>query len=334
MTVPGAEVIPQRIQVVDSHTEGEPTRVVIDGWPPLAGRTMVERRADVAARFGHLWRSVVCEPRGHDAIVGALLTPPVNPGSAYGVIYFDDAGVIGMCGHGTIGVVRTLQHLGRITTGRVRLDTAVGTVSAEINAAGIVTIENVPAHVHALDVPVTVPGVGRITGDVVWGGNWFFLTHVPGLAITLSATRELTRVTMAIRDALRASGITGADGGSVDHIELGGPPARPDADARNFMLCPGVAYDRSPCGTGTSAIMAARHARGELPLGARWRQQGITGTVFVGWLEQRGADLIPFIQGRAWITGETTLHFESDDPFRWGIPSADPTTDHQLHEVS
>jgi 4-hydroxyproline epimerase len=307
------------VEVVDSHTEGEPTRVVIAGWPEPEGRTMLERRRWMRREMDALRRGVVCEPRGHDAIVGALLTSPVSPGAKAGVIFFNDVGYLGMCGHGLIGVVRTLDFLGRMGPGRVCIDTPAGTVSAELESDGTVTVENVPAYLHRHDVEVEVPGVGRVCGDVAYGGNWFFLTEMPGVALELSNVRELMRITTAIRLALHAQGITGANGAVVDHVELFGPPTRADADSRNFVLCPGAAYDRSPCGTGTSAKMAALHARGALPYHTRWRQESITGSVFNGWLEGRGKSLVPFIQGRAYVTSRATLFFDEADPFRHGF---------------
>lgn len=311
------------IRVIDSHTEGEPTRVVIEGWPAPRGDTMAARLADVRAHHDALRRAVVREPRGNDAIVGALLTPPVTPGAAAGVIFFNNGTYLGMCGHGTIGVVRTLEHLGRITPGTITLDTPVGTVTAALAADGSVTLENVPARAHALDVAVEVPGIGRVTGDVAWGGNWFFLTHDTPVALTGANVRELTRVTQAIQDAINAAGITGADGAPIDHIEIAAAPTRADADARNFVLCSGGEYDRSPCGTGTSAVMAARHARGELALDQEWRQESITGSRFVGWLTTNArGELVPHIRGTAFVTGEATLYFDERDPFRDGIPAA------------
>jgi len=325
------------LSVVDSHTEGEPTRVILDGWPALHGRTMAERQRDVSLRFGHLRRAVIGEPRGSGIAVGALVTPPVERGSVCGVVFFNDAGLLGMCGHGTIGLVHTLAHLGGVNDRRVRIDTPVGTVEATLEDDGSVAIENVPARVHALDVRVRVPGAGWVAGDVAWGGNWFFLTHgaevhldtdtssrtdSAAIPLDLSHAGRLIQRATAIRDALSAAGIHGTEGAIIDHVEIVGPAARADADARNFVLCPGSAYDRSPCGTGTSAAMAVRHARGQLAIGARWRQESITGTVFTGWLARRGDDIVPFVQGRAWITGETVLRFPPDDPFRWGIPEA------------
>jgi len=316
---PAAAAWPERIEVVDSHTEGEPTRVVVLGWPQPSGRTMAERRAFLLERQDRLRQAVVCEPRGHDAVVGALLTPPVEPGSAAGVVFFNTAGALGMCGHGLIGLVRTLEFLGRLGKGALRVDTPVGTVGAELEADGAVTIENVPAYCHARDVSIDVPDLGRVTGDVAWGGNWFFLTELRGPALELRNAALLTQLTTEILDALRAHGVTGRDGAPIDHVELFGPPQRADADSRNFVLCPGLAYDRSPCGTGTSAKLAVLAARGKLAPGRRWRQESITGSRFEGWLEERNGVLVPRIRGRAHVTGRATLFFDPNDPFREGF---------------
>jgi 4-hydroxyproline epimerase len=316
-------VIPEHIRVVDSHTEGEPTRVVVDGWPQPAGTTMEARRDDMRARFDSLRRAVVCEPRGHSAIVGALLTPPVRDDSLAGIVFFNNGTYLGMCGHGLIGVVRTLAHLGRMSPGEARFDTPVGQVSAELNADGSVTIQNVASRCHALDVPVDVPGIGQVVGDVAYGGNWFFLTHLtsPSAELEISNVGGLTRLTQSIQDAITEQKIAG--GVPIDHIEISGAPTRSDADARNFVLCSGGDYDRSPCGTGTSAVMAALHARGRLAIGERWHQESITGSCFTGWLTQApNGDLIPHIRGSAFITSDATLYFDSADPFRLGIGAA------------
>ncbi len=313
---------PDRVEVVDSHTEGEPTRTVVAGWPPPEGRTMAERRDFLLRHQDRLRQGVVCEPRGHDAVVGALLTPSVEPGSSAGVVFFNNTGALGMCGHGLIGVVRTLAHLGRLAPGPTRIDTPVGTVGAELERDGAVTIENVPAFCHARDVPVEVPGLGRVTGDVAWGGNWFFLTELPHLPLDLANAPALTDATARILAALRAQGVTGRDGAAIDHVELFGPPRRADADSRNFVLCPGLAYDRSPCGTGTSAKMAVLAARGQLAPGQRWRQESLTGSLFEGWLEERAGGLVPRVRGRAFVTGRTTLFFDPLDPFREGFTAA------------
>ena len=307
-------MFPASIRVIDSHTEGEPTRVVLDGWPQPSGDTMAARRESMRRDADHLRRAVICEPRGHDALVGALLTPPVESSSAAGVIFFNNVGYLGMCGHGTIGVVRTLEYLGRLSAGTVKLDTPVGTVAAELDTDGTVTIRNVAARCHACDVAVDVPGLGRVVGDIAYGGNWFFITHLADQPLTMARQVELSRLTIAIMDALRDQGITGANGAEIDHVELSAP------DGRNFVMCPGGAYDRSPCGTGTSAKLAALHARGLLAPGQVFEPESITGGRFTSWLEQRDGELIPFIRGRAFVTGETTLRFDAADPFRAGFP--------------
>jgi 4-hydroxyproline epimerase len=310
---------PPAIEVVDSHTEGEPTRVVVAGWPVPQGATLLEQRTFLLREQDALRAAVVCEPRGHDAVVGALLLPAVEPGSVAGVIFFNNKGALGMCGHGLMGVVRTLEGLGRIGVGRTRLDTPVGTVGAELHGDGSVTVENVPARCHARDVVVDVPGVGQVVGDVAWGGNWFFLTERPELRLDLDAVDRLTSVAAAIKHALAEQGVTGEGGAEIDHVELLGPPRRPDADSRNFVLCPGLAYDRSPCGTGTSAKMATLRARGALQAGEKWRQESITGSLFTGWLEERDGELRPFVRGKAFVTARATLFFDPHDPFRGGI---------------
>jgi 4-hydroxyproline epimerase len=310
---------PLAMEVVDSHTEGEPTRVVLGGWPQPEGDTMVARRAWLCASQDHLRRAVVCEPRGHAAVVGALVTPSVEPGSTCGVIFFDNGGPLGMCGHGLIGLVSTLAWLARIAPGELHVDTPAGTVSAQLAADGGVTLHNVPARVHALDVSVDVPGLGRITGDLAWGGNWFFLTELKDEAVGMQNLTRLTAMARAIRSALAQAGTVGAGGAAIDHVELFGAPSGPHADSRNFVLCPSGTYDRSPCGTGTSAKLAVLHARGQLSLGERWRQESVTGGMFEGWLSQEGDTLVPHIRGRAFVTGRATLHFDARDPLRGGI---------------
>jgi 4-hydroxyproline epimerase len=310
-----------RLEVLDSHTEGEPTRTVVGGWPALRGATLAERLADQRTRWDHLRSALVREPRGHDALVGAILTDPVSPGAATGVIFCNDVGYLGMCGHGAIGVVRTLAHLGRLAAGPLRIDTPAGTVAATLHLDGAISVENVPAICAARDVEVDVPGLGRVFGDVAYGGNWFFLTALPDVPLVPAAIAELLAATTAIRAALAQAGIGGSDGAPIDHIELSGPPARADADARNFVLCPGGAYDRSPCGTGTSATMAARYARGQLALGIPWRQESITGSLFEGVLARRDGLLIPNIRGRAYVIAEATLLLDPADPLRYGFPT-------------
>ena len=313
----------QAISVIDSHTAGEPTRVVLGGAPALAGATLAEQRADFARRHDAFRAAVACEPRGSDTMVGALLVEPCAPGCVAGMIFFNNVGPLGMCGHGTIGVVATLAHLGRVAPGRHRLDTPVGVVETELHADGRVTVFNVPSHRHAAAVTLQVPGIGPVTGDVAWGGNWFFLVDalqfadVP--AIELANVETLTDFTWRIRGALDAARVTGADGAEIDHIELFAPSPT-GADARSFVLCPGKAYDRSPCGTGTSAKLACLAADGHLAAGAAWVQESVIGSRFEGrWQPGAGGAILPAITGRAWITAEATLLRADDDPFRDGI---------------
>jgi 4-hydroxyproline epimerase len=307
------------MRVIDSHTAGEPTRLIIDGAPDLGRGSMAERRAIFARDFDHVRSFAVNEPRGYDAIVGGLLCEPVDPTCAGGVIYFNNIGVIGMCGHGTIGLAVTLAHLGRIGPGLHRLETPVGVVSFELLGRNEVRITNIESRRTHKDVQVDVPGVGRVTGDIAWGGNWFFLTQQAPCALTIANIPVLTRTAQAIQDALNDQGIL-ADCAPVDHIEIFGPPESPDANSRSFVLCPGGAYDRSPCGTGTSAKLACLAADGKLQPGERWIQESIIGSRFeASFVPGTNGSVIPSITGHAYITGEAVLHRDPDDPFRDGI---------------
>ncbi len=308
------------MKVVDSHTEGEPTRVVIAGGPDLGQGPISERLARFKARFDGFRSGIVCEPRGSEVIVGALLMEPINPLHAAAVLFFNDAGVLGMCGHGTIGVITTLAHLGRIAVGRHTLETPVGEVAATLHEDGSVTVENVPSYRYKANVCVEVQHLGDFTGDIAWGGNWFFLIERHPYELTIKNRRELIEATSAIRQTLASKGITGEHGAPIDHIEFFSPPLDPNNSARNFILCPGASFDRSPCGTGTSAKMACLHADRKLPERHLYRQEGILGTVFEGSVTVAGEDsVLPKIRGRAWVTGEATLHFADDDPFAEGI---------------
>jgi 4-hydroxyproline epimerase len=309
------------LHYIDSHTGGEPTRVIHAGFPELAGTTMAEKRA--ALQQSHDWvRSAsVNEPRGSDAVVGALLLPPSNPEMDAGVIFYNNVGYINMCVHGTIGLAVTLAHMGRLAAnGTARIETPVGNVEAALTGSNFVTVENVPSYRSHADVTVDVPGYGPVTGDVAWGGNWFFLVEQHSQELLLTNVGELTRFCSAIRQALRDAEIAGTDGMEIDHIELFSPPhAGIDADSQNFVLCPGGAYDRSPCGTGTSAKLACLHARGKLAPGQTWRQASIVGSVFEGSVEVKDDTVIPKIKGSAYITGEGRLLIDSNDPFAHGI---------------
>lgn len=309
---------PTSIEVLDLHTEGEPLRMILDGWPEPEGATMAERRSFVERHHDDLRRAVISEPRGHDAIVGALITPAVHPDSIAGIVFFNNVGTLGMCGHGLIGVVRGLAFLGKARQGLMRFDTPVGTVAATLEPDGAVTIDNVPAYCSKLDVELEVPELGTIKGDVVWGGNWFFLTRAPAGRIDLGRLDTLLATSKQIQAAVDRAGITGDDG-PIDHVELFGAPVGPDADSRNFVLCPGGQYDRSPCGTGTSAKLAALYARGEIAIGQRWQQESVTGSRYIAWLTEENGALIPHVRGRAFVTGRTTLYFDPADFFRLGI---------------
>jgi len=314
-----------RVQVIDSHTAGEPTRVVIAGAPNLGTGPIVlpiqERLEIFRTRHDAIRTAVVCEPRGSDVLVGALLLEPTNPENTAAVIFFNDVGYLGMCGHGTIGLVTTLAHLGRIAPGQHRLETPVGTVTVTLNLDGTVEITNVPSYRYKAAVPIEVPNLGTFTGDIAWGGNWFFLIANHPYELTLANRHELLAASTAIRSALQDQAITGPNGEPLDHIEFFTPPHDPANSSRNFVLCPGASFDRSPCGTGTSAKLACLYADGKLAPGETWRQEGILGTVFEGSVETLPDNRVtPHIRGRAWITAESTLLYDPTDPFAAGIP--------------
>ena len=309
----------QKIRVIDSHTGGEPTRVVVSGGPDLGSGSIPERQRLFRERHDRFRSAVVNEPRGSEVIVGALVLPPVKADSAAAVVFFNNVGTIGMCGHGTIGLVATLSHLGRVQPGGHRIETSVGEVTARLHADGRVSVRNVASRRTRKAVSLDVPGFGVVAGDVAWGGNWFFLVSDHRETLALSNIERLTEVTRRIRQALPAAGITGDDGGEIDHIELFGPPQDARNQSRNFVLCPGGAYDRSPCGTGTSAKLACLYADGKLRPGEVWRQESVIGSVFEGSVEIAGGEVIPTVTGRAWVTSEAELLLCDDDPFIWGI---------------
>jgi 4-hydroxyproline epimerase len=308
-----------RITVIDTHTGGEPTRVVIAGGPDLGAGPLAERRQQFRESFDHYRSAIVNEPRGSDVMVGALLVEPTDLACAAGVIFFNNVGCLGMCGHGTIGVVVALGRLGRIGAGSHRLETPVGVIAVEYDGANRVSFENVPAWRAAQNVSVDFPGIGTITGDVAWGGNWFFLVQDHGQTLDVERAGELIEFTTRIRLALAAHGISGSEGAEIDHIELFGPPRDPANHSRNFVLCPGLAYDRSPCGTGTSAKIACLADSGKLKEGDIWRQESLIGSVFEASYRREGESIIPRITGTAFVTGEATLLVDPQDPFQWGI---------------
>lgn len=308
----------QTIEVIDSHTGGEPTRLVVAGFPDLGQGSMAERRALLRSRHD-AWRTAsMLEPRGNDVLVGALLCTPQDPANAAGLIFFNNTGYLGMCGHGTIGAVVSLAFMGRISAGMHTIETPVGQVQATLHADGSVSVRNVPAMRHLHRVPVQVPGYGLVHGDVAWGGNWFFLASDHGQRVASDNLAGLTAYSTALKNSLVAQGICGANGAEIDHIELFGPDDQ-GADSRNFVLCPGGAYDRSPCGTGSSAKAACLAADGRLAPGAVWTQASIVGSRFEVSYELENAQVIPTIRGRAHISAKATLLLDPQDPFVWGI---------------
>ncbi|RBP47991.1 4-hydroxyproline epimerase [Roseimicrobium gellanilyticum] len=322
----------EKIRIIDSHTGGEPTRVVFDDPLPLLLRHF-PRQGDVPAadapaiekrlrlfhpQYDALRRAVACEPRGSDVLVGAVLCPAMDASCIAGVIFFNNVGFLNMCGHATIGVAITLAHLGRISPGTHRLETRVGVVSFTLGEDGSVSLENVPSFRKASGISVDVPGHGTVTGDVAWGGNWFFITENHGQQLELEHVGELSAFASALRRAVNEP----QHFPDVDHIELVGPPSSPNASARGFVLCPGGVYDRSACGTGTSAKLACLAADGKLAEGEEWVQESIIGSTFKGsyrWHDRDAGAIIPIIVGEAHVTTEGEILLNPHDPFCWGI---------------
>lgn len=306
------------MRVIDSHTEGEPTRVILSGGPDLGAGSVAERAERLAREHGAFRDSVVREPRGSDALVTALLVPPSLPDCAAGVIYFSTVGNLGMCGHASIGTAITLAHLGQIGPGVHKLETPVGVVRVELHSDHEASITNVESYRLHKDVTVTIDGLGKITGDIAWGGNWFFITRDLPCALEFDNINQLNHATRQIRNALEAQGWTGANGAWIDHIVLIGPSDI--ADARNYVLCPGGSHDRSPCGTGTSALLACMAADGQVSADTEWVQQSIIGSTYrLQHVPAGNGRIIPTIRGRAWVTAEATLHFAPSDPYATGI---------------
>ena len=307
----------RRLEVIDSHTGGEPTRIVVRGGPDLGGGTMADRRSRFQREFDHYRSAIANEPRGSDVVVGALLVEPEDKTCAAGVIFFNNVGYLGMCGHGMIGLLVTLGHLGRVKPGEHRIETPVGIVTATLHRGGEVSVANVPSWRAERALRVEVPGSGPVTGDIAWGGNWFFLVEEQGLELSLENVDQLADFSWRVRQAVNAQGHP-----EVDHVELFGPPESVGAHSRNFVLCPGKAYDRSPCGTRTSAKLACMAADGKLSEGAPWVQESIIGSIFTGsfrWLDRASSKIAPVITGSAYVNAEITQIIDDRDPFRWGI---------------
>lgn len=311
------------IHVVDTHTVGEPTRVVLSGLPDLGDTSLAQRRELFRTKYDH-WRSAIaCEPRGSETMVGALVQEPTDPRCCAAVIYFNNVGYLGMCGHGTIGLVRTLAHLGRIGPGNHLIETPVGVVGVTLHADGQVSFDNVESYRFKAGIEVNVPGVGLVKGDIAWGGNWFFITKQTPLPLDIVNSAALSVYTISIQQALSTAGICGEAGAVIDHVEI--CAAAPDGSgARNFVMCPGGAYDRSPCGTGTSAKIACLAEDGELQPDELWTQQGILGGTFQGRYRKGARGVMPTITGRAWITSVAQILIEESDPLAWGIGGRNP----------
>jgi len=309
----------RRIKVIDSHTGGEPTRLVISGGPDLGEGPLAARLERFRQHHDEFRSAVVNEPRGSDVVVGALLCTPVDPRCAAGVIFFNNVGYLGMCGHGTIGLIATLAYMKRIVPGEHWVETPVGVVSAVLHESGEVTVNNVPSHRSAADVKVEVPGYGVVHGDVAWGGNWFFLVRSHKAQLDLKNVDSLTAFTWAIRVALREGGVTGDGEKEIDHIELFAPSEIPGVNSKNFVLCPGKAYDRSPCGTGTSAKLACLYADGKIQEGQTWKQESIVGSVFEGTVKIKDGKIYPSIRGSAFVNAEADLILDPADPLCMGI---------------
>jgi 4-hydroxyproline epimerase len=305
-----------RIHVIDSHTGGEPTRIILSGGPPLAGKTVEEKLQDFRKNHDAFRSAVVNEPRGSDVLVGGILVEPTEPGCVTGIIFFNNVGYLGMCGHGTIGLVATLAYLGRITPGDHKIDTCVGVVTATLHPDGTVSVTNVPSYRKVKAAPAQGPDIGTINGDVAWSGNWFYLVENHGKRIDLADAEALTDYAWRVRKAINSQGYP-----EIDHIELFGPPATAGANSKSFVLCPGKAYDRSPCGTGTAAKLACLAADGKLAEGKTWIQESITGSRFSGTYRRAGDQILPTITGSAFVNAETTLLLDEKDPLCWGIRS-------------
>jgi 4-hydroxyproline epimerase len=309
----------ERIHVVDSHTGGEPTRVIVSGGPSLPAGSVAQKLEHLRANFDCFRTSTINEPRGSEIMVGALLCEPQDASNSIGVIYFNNVGYLGMCVHGTIGLMVTLGYLGKIRSGSHRIESPVGTVTATLHENGEVTVGNVASYRTSASVAVEVPGYGLVRGDIAWGGNWFFLVDRSPIQILSSNVGELTDFTWAIRQSLERDNIAGPDGQVIDHVELFGRSEVPGVDSKNFVLCPGKAYDRSPCGTGTSAKLACLYADGKLQPGQVWRQESIVGSIFEGSIRIENNQILPSIKGSAFITSEADLILDPVDPFRNGL---------------
>ncbi|WP_170588745.1 proline racemase family protein [Ruegeria arenilitoris] len=308
------------MHVIDSHTGGEPTRVILDGAPDLGSGPLSERAGLLATQHRRFWRSVMLEPRGQPAMVGALLVPSVDPSCVTGVIYFDVDAVLGMCGHGTIGLTVTLAHLGRIGVGTHRIETPAGVVTVKLHDPNTVTVTNIESRRVHQAVTIEVPDFGPVTGDVAYGGNWFFIVDPSPVPVEPANIRQLTDLGVAIRQASVGQGVGGEAGEPIDHVIFQEAAPDPDVHSRNFVLCPDDAYDRSPCGTGSSARLACLAADGRLAPDEEIVQASVIGSPYrLSYQPGPNGGVIPSITGQAFVMAESRLIFDPADPFRSGI---------------
>ncbi len=315
--------LPERLRVIDSHTIGEPTRVVIDdalvAGLDLGAGSVRERRDRFRERCDHVRRGLVGDPRGAVAMVGVILVPPADPACRFGAFYVNRVGYLDMCGHATIGLAVTLGSQGLIEPGCFRLETPAGIVGATWHGGGEASFECVPPRRIHKGLSIACDDGSRVIGDVATSGLWFFICRDHGLPVEPASIAELTACAWSIRRGLEARGITGDRGEVIDHIVLLGPPRAAGNDGRAFVLCPDGAFDRSPCGTGTSALVGCLLEDGVLAEGTIWRQESVLGGVYEASVRRAGDALIPTVRGRAWLTAESTLCFASDDPYRMGL---------------
>jgi 4-hydroxyproline epimerase len=315
--------LPHRLRVIDSHTIGEPTRVVVDEslarGLDLGDGPVAARRDRFRERYDHVRSALVGDPRGADAMVGVIMLPPADPGCSLGAFYFNRVGYLDMCGHATIGLAVTLGHLGRIRPGRFDLETPAGVVGVTWHGGHDATFECVPPRRIHRGLAVTCGDGVCVTGDVATSGLWFFLCRDHGLPVVAEAIPRLLERAWSIRRELDARGVTGDRGEAIDHIVLLGPPHDPRNHGRAFVLCPDGAFDRSPCGTATSALVGTLQEDGLLAAGELWRQESILGGVYEASYRLAGGRCLPAVRGSAWITAESELHFDPKDPYRTGL---------------
>ncbi|WP_039017381.1 proline racemase family protein [Halocynthiibacter namhaensis] len=308
------------MHVIDSHTGGMPTRVILDGGPNLGLGSLDIRAQTLADHHQDFYKSVMLEPRGQAGMVGALLVEPTNADCVTGVIYFDAEAVLGMCGHGTIGLAVTLLHMGRISTGTHKIETPAGIVTVDVHDANTVSVTNIESHQIHANVTVDVPDHGTVSGDVAYGGNWFYIIDPSPLAVTTANIPALADLAIATRDACNARSIGGPNGEAIDHVILRGPDPETGAHSRNFVLCPDDEYDRSPCGTGSSAYLACLAASNRLNPGHEIILESVIGSAYqASYQPGQNGGVIPTLKGQAWIMAESTLIFDATDPFRKGI---------------